>query len=263
MLTGHKGNFVRIPESQYAADIASAEARGRAASVGSASTTSQASPTMSETERLAGIDALAIGLDLPQLVTQMKQDGIPVSIAACEIVKALASRKAGTAGRSTGAKSGDTAQYAAKLEDRVAKAKAEGRPLGLAQAAAELQREEFGDATAKFGTRLDERIAKAKAQGRRIGLVEAAAELQREDAGYDDPAERLGAKMVDRIEKAKARGIKLGYPEAAAEVLSEESGATVNLGAKLEDRIAKAKADGRIIGPVQAMAELQNAGEIS
>lgn len=255
-LTGRPDNFVRIRESQYSADIAAAEARGRA-SAGSSSPISLV--TMSEAERLAGIDALGHSAEFPQLIAQMKQDGISVSVAACEIIKALKASPA--AGRTPGSEAGNTAQYAANLEDRVAKAKAQGRTISLALAAAELQREESDDATAKYGARIDERIAKAKAQGRRIGPADAAAELRREELG--DPTEKLGARIVALIEKEKTHGRKMSFAEAAAEVRREESQGAVNIGAQLDAQIAKAKAEGRTIGPAQAMAELESAGAVS
>ncbi|MDW5266921.1 MULTISPECIES: hypothetical protein [Acidobacteriaceae] len=50
MLTGRPGNFVRIPESQYTADIAAAEERGRASASQTAqsSTVAAAAPTAAE-----------------------------------------------------------------------------------------------------------------------------------------------------------------------------------------------------------------------
>jgi hypothetical protein len=211
---------------------------------------------MSETEPLAGIDALPFAAEFPQLVTQMKRDGIPVSIAATEIVAAIKSRKASAAGTSTGV--GDVAQYVAELEDRVKKAKAEGRTITLAIASAELQREEHRDAAAKWEARIDERVAIAKAEGRRIGPVDAIAELQREEAG--DPVDKLGARIQALIDSEKAQGRKMHYAEAAAQVQREESQSAPNIGAQLDAQIAKAKADGRNIGPAHAMAELEIAG---
>lgn len=112
MLTGRAGNFVRIPESQYKADIAAAEERGRA--------------SVSETVEPASVTATASSAATePADPTQEEK-------AALAQVKAL---QAAEAARTTA----DPNAIASKITAHIAEQKKAGRRIGYAQAAKEIQ----------------------------------------------------------------------------------------------------------------------------
>lgn len=112
MLTGRPGNFVRIPESQYKADIAAAEERGRAS----------ASQTAQPTSVVAVVSPVAAQ---PAEPTQEEKDALAQ-------VKALQAAEAANA-------ADDPKALAAKLTAYIADQKKSGRNISYAKATQELQ----------------------------------------------------------------------------------------------------------------------------
>jgi hypothetical protein len=110
MLTGRPNNYVRIPESQYQADIAAAEERGRA--------------SVSRTQEPTQIASAATAQRGTSEPTQEQK-------AAMEEVKLLQAAYASEA---------DAVTEAARLQAYVNEQKKQGRKVSLAQASAEINK---------------------------------------------------------------------------------------------------------------------------
>lgn len=118
MLTGRPNNFVRIPESQYQADIAAAEERGRA---------SVAIPTVAATPATPTATAATSPTPQPSLPTEEQE------AAMAEVKRLNAARAAEVAN--------DPEVIAAKLRAYVAGEAGKGRKISLSQASAEIANE--------------------------------------------------------------------------------------------------------------------------
>jgi hypothetical protein len=118
VLTGRKGNFVRIQEEQYQADIAAAEERGRASA--------EASFRTAAVDKLQAMEKEKAGAEVIEKLRAMeKQD------------KEKQDKAAGAAGSGT---EQDAHALSEKIKTHIAGEAAKGRRIGYAIAAAELSR---------------------------------------------------------------------------------------------------------------------------